>query len=914
MHGRNNIEEYRREWCCSDICHRGRVGSDLAFWCGFAHDKAPPISDKRRVGGEYGIMQRILAMHFAVVAFAVVLCLISTVAYSSELAHRWSFNGDWTDSVGGSDAVKCGKYVSLYGNKVHMGYGGCSWGTGHVDLGTNMLDTTEATIEIWARHDGVQTWSRIFDYGADNTHYFYVGWSRGATLASERVEFYNYPANPATIYQDNTMGSNPFGYEIGRDYHVAVMFRRQGDGSTSIRWQRRDAATGNLLGTGTMTATNGIHTFVNPVLYLGHSQYTSDKDALAAYDEVRLWRGVLTDAQLAASAVAGPDATISMSAGNPSFVAAPAPEPPAQRAAVPNGGIRLMTYNVQFCYDENNTIVPDRTAARILAENPDFCCINEVRDTNQHPEATVLAKLMGMHKTFYANLLLSREEPIKVETYDLPWASYSGRGLLVCEFSNVVVAVTHLDVSDPNDAKQARLDSVEIIRNALAKYASGGKPVFLCGDLNCKPTSTEIVNLKEFMTILSPVSGGRTYHGHKATGGSIIDYISVDSVHADDIYLKHSEILDDIVTSDHNPVIAEVYLRPAVSGLGWIDESFLLTGRTGTWKEPLAWNADSWKGVLSGEHIFTPNSSSGGSPVTVNVKISYDSIPIEYVAPDENTQAAIWIGMNGCFQVWTRELIEEDGELRIGAAKWVDVEADGVTPTIGVDYTFRFTFDYAAKTYSVDLMDETGEAHPFHTVSSSANPEDMPLVTSSSAAISSITLKGNGVFTSMSGEYVAVEGFSESETVLLKDNASVILDAAKAAWLNSCAGGKTATGSAAAGLSSKEFADAYLLNLDITNGDCSYSFEITDVDVGEESVTIAVALMRGGKIEQRINGRLVFYGAATLEAFKNPALVPLGGVTLSDDDFSEDDTATALIPVGGEAKFYKAAIEEVTTK
>ncbi len=48
----------------------------------------------------------------------------------------------------------------------------------------------------------------------------------------------------------------------------------------------------------------GINSFVNPVLYLGHSQYDSDKDALAAYDEVRVWRGVLTDDQLTASAAA----------------------------------------------------------------------------------------------------------------------------------------------------------------------------------------------------------------------------------------------------------------------------------------------------------------------------------------------------------------------------------------------------------------------------------------------------------------------------------------------------------------------------------------------------------------------------------------------------------------------------------
>ena len=39
---------------------------------------------------------------------------------AAELTHRWSFNGDWTDSAGGVDAVKCGTYVSLYGGRVHI--------------------------------------------------------------------------------------------------------------------------------------------------------------------------------------------------------------------------------------------------------------------------------------------------------------------------------------------------------------------------------------------------------------------------------------------------------------------------------------------------------------------------------------------------------------------------------------------------------------------------------------------------------------------------------------------------------------------------------------------------------------------------------------------------------------------------
>ena len=52
--------------------------------------------------------------------------------------------------------------------------------------------------------------------------------------------------------------------------------------------------------------------------------------------------------------------------------------------------------------------------------------------------------------------------------------------------------------------------------------------------------------------------------------------------------------------------------------------------------------------------------------------------------------------------------------------------------------------------------------------------------------------------------------------------------------------------------------------------------------------------------------------AEPLEAFKSSALQPLSSVTVSDDDFSEGETATADIPLepAAGAKFFKARIEE----
>ena len=53
------------------------------------------------------------------VCAAVVALGVAGTAFGAELTHRWSFNGDWSDSAGGAEAVKCGTYASLYGNRVH---------------------------------------------------------------------------------------------------------------------------------------------------------------------------------------------------------------------------------------------------------------------------------------------------------------------------------------------------------------------------------------------------------------------------------------------------------------------------------------------------------------------------------------------------------------------------------------------------------------------------------------------------------------------------------------------------------------------------------------------------------------------------------------------------------------------------
>ena len=360
---------------------------------------------------------------------------------------------------------------------------------------------------------------------------------------------------------------------------------------------------------------------------------------------------------------------------------------------------------------------------------------------------------------------------------------------------------------------------------------------------------------------------------------------------------EEESVDDDALDDCGMAALAEAYVRTLKKvlrhDLGWVDESAGTTSLTGTWAPAIVYDPTTQKAELHGDHAFTPDAPSGGNPVTMEVTATFDAIPDIEDVPKAGTQGAIWIGTNGCFQVWT-------------SGGWVDVVAEGVTPQTGVDYTFRLTFNYKEGMYGAEV--KTGLTG-FTRLKEKGNPvrETFPLATSGSA-ISKVRLLGWGSLTSIVGEYVVAEGFAENEEVLLKDNAAVVLDAAKAAWLNSCAGDKTVVGQAAAVLSAEDFNEAYLLNLDIT-GETSYTFRITSISVAADKVTIGVTLTRTGKIAQKTNGVLKFYGAATVEAFTTAEPV---AATLSNDSFPDGDTATAEIPLTGNnpPSFFKARIEE----
>ena len=218
-----------------------------------------------------------------------------------ELTHRWSFNAadDYTDSVGGVVATKMGTALQIADGQVKLT--GTAAKSGSLDLGANLLDADGATIEIWGTQNAVRNSSRILDYGTDSTHYFMLEWTHG-------TDAYQSWAIARTSSGAVTNQYTPTGpYLLGTPYHLAVTLKKNSKGMTYIRWTKRLAQTGGLPIAHDITTKDRLSSFSNPHLYLGAS-HSDGVDANASYDEVRIWKGVLSEEQLAANAIAGPNA------------------------------------------------------------------------------------------------------------------------------------------------------------------------------------------------------------------------------------------------------------------------------------------------------------------------------------------------------------------------------------------------------------------------------------------------------------------------------------------------------------------------------------------------------------------------------------------------------------------------------
>ena len=207
------------------------------------------------------------------------------------LAHRWSFNGDLLDPVGGSDAT----IVDVGSNNVTLGptnvviAGGTYGIADYVSLGSSLLSgtATPVTIELWATQNAVQHYGRVFDFGSSTNEFLAMTWSNGTDVNGDTVR-----------WQDSANGSvanTNAPYTTGTEFHIVLTIEPgKGDGGGSlVRWWSAPSSNPDLGPMkGSMSVANNLVNFVDSLDALGRSQYGSDATASATYNEVRIWHGM----------------------------------------------------------------------------------------------------------------------------------------------------------------------------------------------------------------------------------------------------------------------------------------------------------------------------------------------------------------------------------------------------------------------------------------------------------------------------------------------------------------------------------------------------------------------------------------------------------------------------------------------
>ena len=224
------------------------------------------------------------------------------VADAPEMVHRWSFtNGSLTDSVGNSTAVPVGEGEAIFENNAITFPGGDN-GFCYLDMGADVIPASgEVTIEVWGTQNQVKDYSRIWNIGTDGVNFLSMAWSNGGKVNNDFVQLKENKSDH--FFSTGTLAP----YTVGTKFHISMKIIPRADGKTDFIWAKRDAATGEVMRSGggvTKTAWTTAK-YAGCHFWLNHGFENSD--AAATYDEVRIWRGALSENQLTWNARLGPD-------------------------------------------------------------------------------------------------------------------------------------------------------------------------------------------------------------------------------------------------------------------------------------------------------------------------------------------------------------------------------------------------------------------------------------------------------------------------------------------------------------------------------------------------------------------------------------------------------------------------------
>lgn len=236
---------------------------------------------------------------------------------AANLAHRWSFTaGSLADSVGTLALAKAGSNVAgitFADGQVTLPGGNHNSARLVTPIGFFPNSEKGVTLEFWATlHKQTKNYDRVFSINQD----WKDSWS------SKKVSLCWSTSNDPDDYLQAAWGTwadqtawqvvanSTAQHKLDCEEHIAVVFAPSGS-SWLLQVHRYDPETGLFVKAKELTVSNASWTpgsFSDTLLALGYSFDTTNPDAQASYNEVRVWKTALTKADLDRSAMLGPDA------------------------------------------------------------------------------------------------------------------------------------------------------------------------------------------------------------------------------------------------------------------------------------------------------------------------------------------------------------------------------------------------------------------------------------------------------------------------------------------------------------------------------------------------------------------------------------------------------------------------------
>ena len=322
---------------------------------------------------------------------------VTAAGFNGGLLHRWSFNGDLVDSVGGQDAT-VGAGTPTYSARSVTMPGGKN-GTSYLSLGNDILPKTgPMTVELWMSQNANGKWQYLFNAGSSQTDRLSFAYTDGK-VGSVSLNHGNQSTGTQTLAA----------MTAGVLYHVAIVAVPTADGGSDVTAYLQNAVTGATIAKKSVRASFAVADIQQTCGWLGHSPYPADDDPAATYDEVRVWNRALAEAELTRSAKIGPDRLIPFELDDGTAVeSAPAPVTAADQLAHRwsfNGNL------VDSVGGQDATLVNGTAGAVALTDDNKQVRIN--------PNGSKRANYVNLS----ANVLPKDREPITIEIWTTPYSA-----------------------------------------------------------------------------------------------------------------------------------------------------------------------------------------------------------------------------------------------------------------------------------------------------------------------------------------------------------------------------------------------------------------------------------------------------------------------------------------------------------